>query len=70
MVLNALLDVLAKKGEWEQAIRVIGDDLIPNPAIQADNNTVSAFVQCFMTAGEYQQAKVAQQLGSWLTATE
>lgn len=69
-LINALLRGLARSGSWQEAIRLISDDVLSDRGIVADATTVSLFAKAFEVGGEDEQAKVAQLMGIWMQETD
>jgi len=69
-LINALLRGLARSGSWQEAIRLVSDDVLSDGGIVADETTVSLFAKAFEVGGEEEQAKVAQLMGIWMQETD
>ena len=69
-LINELFDALARGGMWQDALRVLSDDVLDNVGIGerlADEDTVARLVRAFIVGGEVDQAAAALELGKFLT---
>lgn len=69
-MVNALLRGLARSGSWQEAIRLVSDDVLGVENVWADEQTMSLFAEAFEVGGEVEQAKVARSMGIWLQGSQ
>jgi hypothetical protein len=73
-LLNELFDALARCTMWEDALRILSDDVLSSTgsgdADLADETTIAHLVRALITAGELDQGVAALELGKFLTGSK
>ena len=69
-IINELFDALGRKGMWEEALRILSDDVLSVDGVARagfSETAVSHLVRAFINAGELEQGAAALEIGKMLT---
>ena len=69
-IINELFDALGRKGMWEEALRILSDDVLSVDGVARagfSETAVSHLVRAFINAGDFEQGAAALEIGKMLT---
>jgi hypothetical protein len=69
-IINELFDALGRKGMWEEALRILSDDVLSVDGVARagfSETAVSHLVRAFINAGDLEQGAAALEIGKMLT---
>ena len=74
-LMNELFDALSRRGMWQDALRILSDDVLSNVGqanaeIACDDMTIAHLIRALAAAGELEQGAAALELGKFLTGKE